>query len=167
MKTSPFAVLEQDVAASFGVPQKKIAAVRVGGLVRGADWQHAGGAVRYSEEGLAKLYAALKVPPAADHSAPNGQDPAPAGAPETSPAESASTALVRLPLQAGDVHELVVTRTFAHNRRIIDAVRGTTIVRVRVNDSVKLRPGMTLKCAFLQGDLWELAERLPRWPGKR
>jgi hypothetical protein len=70
------------------------------------------------------------------------------------------------PPRPGDQRELVCVRTYPLNRRIVLATLGTAEVRVRLRDSANLRPGMRLTCRFLQADLWELATRCPRFPGK-
>lgn len=194
MSAAPaFVYIERTLLAELGLPQKKVRDLRVSTLVRGVDWQHQHNDIRYSAAGRAKLLALLHVDPApavpcspdglqlartallatlatqcalpgiarelADYSAPkNSPDPAPpAAAPGAAPG----------PLVAGAVHDLTVLRTYPRNRRIILAtLAGALEARVRVKDSRKLRPGMSLKCSYIGGDLWELAQRLPRWPGQ-
>jgi hypothetical protein len=70
------------------------------------------------------------------------------------------------PPRPGEVRELVCLRTYALNKRIVLAKFGAAEVRVRVRDSANLTAGLTMQCRFLSADLWELAQRLPRWRGK-
>lgn len=170
---------ERTLLASLGLPQKKVRELRASALVRGLDWQHLRNEVLYSAAGRAKLLAALHVdlppPPAAPPLPPPDLQQARAAlvrvlADYSAPkkiAELAPTAAAdpAAPLAPGDVHPLLVLRTYARNRRIILASHAGGEARVRVKDSRKLRPGMSLKCSYIGGDLWELAQRLPRWPG--
>lgn len=39
-------------------------------------------------------------------------------------------------------------------------------MRVRVKTSVNFIPKMTLECRWIQQDLWECTQRMPRWRGK-
>ena len=169
---------ERALLTTLGLPKKSVRAVRTAQLSRGVDWQHIGNEVRYSETGRAKLLAALHAPAPADYSAQkNSPEPAAtplaaavASTPEPSVAPGhaadAPAAPITAALQHGDAHDLVVVRTFARNRRIILArYQDRADARVRVKDSGKLRAGMTLRCSYIEGDLWEIAQRLPRWPG--
>lgn len=178
---------ERGLLASLGLAKKMVRDVRVAQLARGVDWQHLGNEVRYSDAGRAKLLAALHASPAPvaattpppDYSAPkNSPEPAAtplaaavASTPEPAAEPGHAPAAEPVPpvgtLQRADVHELVVVRLFARNRRIILArYQDREDARVRVKDSRKLRAGMTLRCSYIEGDLWEIAQRLPRWPGR-
>lgn len=85
-----------------------------------------------------------------------------AGATPSAPAEEEPLAL-----EAPEVVEVRVTRCYAHNRRLVAGELDGKAVRVRVRTNGKLRPGMVLRCALVEADLYTLTERLPRWPGKR
>ena len=152
MKPSEFLHTEADLVRELALARKKIAALRADVLVRGVDWAHEGGEVRYSAFGREKLMALLKVP-APEDSAPNPPPPA------DLPADH--------PPRPGDVRDLVCVRTYPLNHRIIQARLGETLVRVRVRESAKFTPGMTgLRCRFVGADLWDLARPGPRAKGK-
>jgi hypothetical protein len=175
MTPSKFAHSESALVSSLGLPRKKISALRGSALVRGVDWAHTAGEVRYSDAGRAKLHELLAIPaPAvAEDLAP--KDP-------TSPpfygvlnsAEDLATALAPLPPddppdhppRPGEIRVLVCVRTYPLNRRVVQARLGETLVRVRMRTSEHFVPAMELKARFVGADLWELAQRLPRWKGK-
>lgn len=177
MSADRFPHAEGELVSSLGLARKRVREVRSSALVRGDDWSHTGGQVRYSEGGLKKLLSALRIPPSGEPIAP---PPAPAAA-ETPPApeDLAPKKIEKVPaaqippraapapgpLKRGDVHELVMVRTY-QNRQIVLAEFGDVPARVRVRDSAKLIRGMKMKCAFLERDLWRLAQPLPRWRGK-
>lgn len=98
--------------------------------------------------------------PPAD-SAPNPAPAAPPPPPAAPPAEPA------LDLADPSVVNVTVTRCYALNRHLVSGTIDTKEVRVRVKSNLKLRPGMVLRCTHDTEDLYELAERLPRWVGKR
>jgi hypothetical protein len=77
-----------------------------------------------------------------------------------------AAAEVAPPLEAGEVRELVVLRVYSLNRRIVLARFGEIEARVRVRDNRKLQPGMKMRCSYVERDLWDLEQRLPRHPGK-
>lgn len=170
---------EHALAAELGLAQKDLRDVR-GDLERGADWQHVGKEVRYSATGRARLLEALKITPAAapEDSAPKnsaGPGPVPSTPPATPvPPELAAARaqllgvlhLAAAQAAPADVAELIVVRVYPLNRRIVLAARDGARVRVRVPNSKNLVPGMAMKCRHRDGDLWELAQRLPRWRGK-
>lgn len=62
---------------------------------------------------------------------------------------------------------VTVTRCFTVNRRLVAGLLGEDAVRVRVKNNQNLRVGMELRCIHVEADLYELAERLPRWANKR
>lgn len=143
-----FAHAEADLVKTLGLSADALKATRKK-LKRGADWDVVRGFIRYSSDGRSKLFLALKIPAA--------------GEPAPTPDEKKET---DGPLQPGARRELVCVRTFALNKRIVYAKFGDAPQRVRLKDSANLRPGMTMTCALVRDDLWELAQRLPRWPGK-
>lgn len=152
---------ERALAESLGLAQKDLRSVRTDELTRGTDWQTVRGEVCYSQTGHARLLALLKVSTSATapeaHSAPkNSAEPTPPPA-ETPPDPAPADAAVR-PLEC--------VRTFPLNRRIVQARCDGQLVRVRVRDSANFTTGMTMLCRLIDGDLWELAQRLPRWRGK-
>jgi hypothetical protein len=166
---------ERALLASLGLPQKKVRELRGSALLRGLDWQHLRNEVLYSATGRAKLLAALHVDLPAVPTAPTPPPPdlqqARAGlvrvlADYSAPKKSPNRFPPRRPPppRPGDPNSSCL-RTYARNRRIILASHAGAEARVRVKDSRKLRPGMSLKCSYIGGDLWELAQRLPRWPG--
>ena len=189
MSTSTFSHLEKALAQRLGLSHQKIREVRSAELERGRDWAHVRGAVHYSDEGLARLCSALQVsppaPPETSRVAAEVEQPA-ATAAAPAEAEAASAAAVHgdgapgasgsphpseksaaaAPLCPGDERELVVVRAYSMNRHIVLARLGDTEARVRVRDNRKLRAGMVMRCTFVERDLWDIAQRLPRHPGK-
>lgn len=163
MSEEPNQLGEAELSEQLGVNRAQLRTVRTTDLERGSDWNHVAGAIQYTKAGLEKVLRLLKIsrpappapaaPPPAEHSAP--KNPPEAGTPAAPPA----------PPAPGDVRELVMLQTF-HNPRIVLARLGDAEVRVRVKDSAKLIRGMKMKCRLLQGDLWSLAQPLPRRRGK-
>lgn len=185
MNGSTFTHGERSVSDRLGLDLKKLRAVRSASLTRGADWQQVAGEVRYSESGLDRISASLGATPP-EYSAPKKL-------PDSAPAELATprTALVTLldhrlanlvtcgttctsarrePPPAnpepGALHELLVLRVYTRNHRIVLAQFGDQEARIRVRDNSKLAPGMTVQCSYVERDLWDIAQRLPRWKGK-
>ncbi len=167
MSADRFPHAESELVSRLGLARKRVRDVRAAALVRGDDWTHTGGMVRYSEEGQKKLLAALSVPPDGAAVPPPAAPAAPAAAPEhLAPKKTEEPAPAEGEPKPGDAHELVVTKKFL-NRAIVQARFGKTLVRVRVKDSRKLVSGMFIRCQHIEKDLWKMTERLPRFPGKR
>lgn len=103
------------------------------------------------------------LPPPPDSAA----NPPPPSSPAVPTAATAPDPEPPLDLTAPGVVEITVVRTFPTNRHIIAGLMADQAVRVRVKSSEKLRPGMVLRCAHIAEDLYELAERLPRFIGRR
>lgn len=191
MSAERFPHAEAELVANLGLARKRVREVRASTLVRGDDWSHTGGQVRYSDTGQKKLLDALRV---SGDGAPRPPDPAPAlqsagdlapkkiekavlsgvavsgadfGVPAAELAQQRATDATAA-LQAptiGEIRELVMVRTYP-NRNIVQATHAGGHVRVRLKDSGKMIPGMVMKCAFVGNGLWRLAQPLPRWRGK-
>lgn len=147
---------EGDLTAQLGLARGVVRAVRSESLEQGTDWKHVRGAVRYSEAGWAKLLLLLKI------SAPAARPPTPAAAPEIAGGIATVTQLF-----PGAQRQLVVAKIYKANPRIVCATFARPHdARVRVKSSANLVPGMAMACAWIEGDLWQLAQRLPRWRGK-
>lgn len=161
MSADRFPHAEGELVSRLGLARKRVRDVRASLLVRGDDWNHIGGAVRYSEAGQKKLLGALSIPEAIETVAPPAEDLAPKKSEEPSGAPPPAAAP-----GPGAAEDLIVTRKFL-NRAIVQARFGKTLMRVRVKDSRKLVPGMFIRCQLIEKDLWKMIERLPRFPGKR
>lgn len=189
-----FIVPEARLAEALGLPRKAIKAVRADVLESGVDWSHAaGGQVCYSRGGIERTLAALNIAPekialvmpaAADVAPPakcatgvdfiavggnrGGKTAAAKAEADASPGQSIEQATA-LDLTEPEVVEIVVTRCHHVNRRLVSGTLAGRLVRVRVRSNEKLRAGMVLRCKRVpEGtDIFELAERLPRWAGKR
>lgn len=171
---------ERDLATRFGLPLEKIRGVRAAGCVRGTDWQREANEIRYSEVGLAKLTAALGLATGSAAATDPEPDAGPAALCQVLTARAVAINAAAMAqknsapnatecaLTAGAEHELVVVRTYALNRRIVLAKLklGNQPARVRVRDSGKLTPGMIMRCVFVELDLWNLNQRLPRHRGR-
>lgn len=174
MSATLFLHAERDLAEALGIPQKKLRSVRQDDLTVDRDWATVGGEVRYSEDGRAALLAALKITPPAEHSAPKNSPgdvpPPPRAEPDGGEhgfALAPGTLAALLRPAPGTPEDLVCVKCYAPNRRMLEAKRKNgDAVLVRVKDNRNLKPGMTMKCRFAEGRMWELAQRLPRWPGK-
>lgn len=147
-----FTYVERDLATEFGLAPSILKTARKG-LGRDIDWAVIRGFISYSEEGRARLMVALKITAKASEAA----DPVP---PPPAPAEEAPRAAEPV------VEELICLKRYPINRRIVEAKRGPEVVRVRLRDNVNMRPGMAMRCRQVDGTLWELVQKLPRWPGK-
>lgn len=123
----------------------------LGVIVARADGLRASFAAEWAAANAALAQAAEKNAPAA----PLPPEPATAPAPA-----------VLAPPQPGEERELQFVRSYPLNKRILLARLGALEVRVRVACSDNFRTGMTLKARLVGADLWELAQRAPRWPGK-
>jgi hypothetical protein len=175
---------ESELVATLGLARKRVRDVRAGTLVRGEDWNHIGGQVRYTDEGQKKLLSALHItPPPAAPSAPeptDAKDLAPKKSvlltPDDLPdddsipsvhidGEASGGKTAALQLKPGDERELVCSK-LCLNKAIVLATFGTLQVRVRVRDSSNITRGLKMKCRLIDADLWQLAQRLPRWKGK-
>jgi hypothetical protein len=182
MSADRFPHAEGELVSRLGLARKRVRDVRASLLVRGDDWNHIGGVVRYSEAGQKKLLDALNVSPASAPLDPPavpdgfvGVPPAVDGpflsrplgylAPKKSEEPSGAPPPAAALKPAGE-EDLVVTRKFL-NRAIVQARFGKTLMRVRVKDSRKLVPGMFIRCQHIEKDLWKMTERLPRFVGKR
>lgn len=174
---------EAQLVAELGLDRKAVRGLRAEELENGTDWKHTGGQVRYSPSGRDKLLALLKISP---DSAPPLSPAAAAPAPETAPGgekdlapknraaeepaapESAGAAKPACgdALKPGDLRDLVLARKYP-NKRIVGAVFNRQLQRVRVKDSTKMLPGLRLECRYVGEDLWQLAQRLPRFTGKQ
>jgi hypothetical protein len=148
VKPAPFPHAETEIVATLGLARAVVRDVRSDHLTRGTHWQHVAGAVCYSDEGRTLLFNLLKAEPQKNSA-------------EIGPAEIAPPAAPPPPAK----QSLVCTRT-PRNRRIVFAKLGGELMRVRVRDSANILPGMTLLCAHVQADLWELAQPLPRARGR-
>ena len=179
MSGDRFIHAEQDLADALGIPQKKLRVLRQDELDATRDWSHVGAQVRYSEEGRAKLLGLLKADLPSPHSAPNAAAsraknfvPVLALAPVEAPGDggvalAAHTLAVLTRPFPGDVEMLTCVKCYRPNIRKLEAKRADgAIVLVRVRDNRNLRPGMAMKCRYGDGRIWELAQRLPRFPGK-
>ena len=159
-----FMTPETTLAHALGVPRKVIKAMRADTLEQGTHWDYApGGAVCFSQAGIEKTLEHLSIAPekiATLLSTPSGEAAA-ATAVDSPPNEPP------LDLAEPDMVEVTVTRCYTVNRRLVAGMIGEAPVRVKVKSNEKLRAGMTLRCRCVEDDLYELAERLPRWPSKR
>lgn len=172
MTADQFTVSEKRLAEALGLSRATVKDVRANTLEKNSDWIYLDtGAVHFSRTGIERTLAHLGIPaekialllpaPARQVASAPLADLPPSPSPDLPPNEPAA-----LDLSAPNVEEVSVTRCFSMNKHIIAGVIGERPVRVRVKSSLKLRPGMVLRCTLESGDLYELAERLPRWPGK-
>lgn len=161
-----FAVRETDLVKSWGVPRSKFREMRsknaphAPGFLRGVDWNGDSRGVFWSEKGAAQLAADLGF-----QWPVSGRMPAPPAI------DAESVTVVSMPIRPMNCNG-VVTRFHFANRFLIKARRATgEEVYVRVPDSSKFvthlvggQP-MTL-LARLDGGLWHLAQRAPRFKGR-
>lgn len=180
---------EADLSKQLGLSREDVRAARAEQLDHGTDWQHVRGAVRYTAGAWAKLKRWLKI---SASSPPAAVPPAPAAAPGPFPCppfpppvqvsdipyyfapndaqkktdSARPRAAPKLPaLVPGLRHDLVCQRHYP-NKRIVGALFGAQLVRVRVKDSAKITKGMVMPCEWIAADLWEMKHKLPRRKGK-
>jgi len=143
---------EADLAPLYGLPLKSLAAIRHRHLTEEAHWKKIGREIRYTAAGLQALAERLQA-----------AEPPPA-APVPGPALTAA---------------LVITRSRIRNPKLVLAKKSGAavaegepapapeIVRVKVKDNAKLRPGMVLDpCEPLDAEngYWVYRGKLPRKP---
>lgn len=164
MTAADFTIPEGRLAEALGVPRKTVKTVRADALTQGDDWEYInGGTVHYSRGGVTRTLSHLGIPPEKIASLlPAAPEPPPAA-----PADLAANEPPPLDLTEPKAFDITITRRFTVNHRLVEGTLDGRTVRVRVKDSQKLRPGMALRCHRVDVDLYQLAERLPRWPGKR
>lgn len=159
---------ERSVAEEIGITRMTIAELRKTHLDE-SDWKFDRGMVRYTKKGRDKIMAALKVAPA-EASARPPAEPEPPDPPEDPPRP------VRLDPGASwklldDPRPWVpaVVENRYKNRRVFVArldVEPFSLVTVRVRDSEKFIVGMRVPIRAIEMNLYEVACRLPRWPGR-
>ncbi len=176
--SGPFIATETRLAEALGVARKTLRDVRSEHMEQAVHFGYdeaQGGAVVYSQAGIEAALGHLgisseKIALLIPHAPPG--EPAPAAQPAETDSAANDDAPEADPEQPLDLArpplvEITVERCFATNRRIITGTLGTDEVRVRVKNSEKLRRGMVLRCTHAEDDIYELAERLPRFVGKR
>ena len=141
-------------------------------LVRGEDYDLEGGLIAYTEEarqrvetevlGSAQSAATLTqaAAPLPSEGAAEGGDssPTPVDTPEGLPGDE-------LPRSEG-VQSAVVVKAYAKNRRLLAVTIADTAMRVRVKNNQNFVKGMVIPVRHVNGDLYELARRCPRWRGR-
>jgi len=172
-------VWESHLTGRWGVARETLRETRQRVLEEGRDWRTVANRVVLTGEGVRKLQAALGIPV---EDAENGQKAAPtapasAGAAETGKGREKALGgdlLVGDGPFTGAVSEknaaaarLRVMR-LVRNPRVVLARRldGGEVLRLRVRDNGKYRPGMEVPARQVQGDLYEVVGRGPRWVGK-
>lgn len=189
-----FTIAERDLAAQLGLAADVLKSTRMAHLQRGTDWQLEKNLVCYSADGRARLLALLNIAdvpaapaPVAVDSAPNAPQPTAvrglvvdvsdlkivtAEVAEMAPADAAwwQQALAAapknyVPPRPGEERVLVCVRT-VRNPRVVLARDGDKEAWVRVRDSKNFRPDMEIRATCIEGEMWELVGRCPRWPGK-
>lgn len=150
---NPFTTSERRLAERLGVSHKELRKLRAESLERDVHWTHGHqGEVFYSDAGVAQLAALAKIP--------DGDAAAFTSSPAASPPHLAAN-------PPPDAITLTVTRCPINRRIVLATDPDGNPARVRVRDNGKLRPGMRLTCHHIDADLYSLAQRLPRWIGKR
>lgn len=165
MSAETYPIAEREIADALGIAHAALKVARNEVLTRGSDWDMLKGHVCYTVDARRRVLAHLKIaidepppatppPPRPADSAPNDPQNIPPGPPPPPP------------LKLGDVRELVCTRRCHPNTRLLEASLGNAAQRVRVRNNLNFVVGMKLQCRFVQGNLWDLAQRLPRWRGR-
>ncbi|MBM4165239.1 MAG: hypothetical protein FJ222_12485 [Lentisphaerae bacterium] len=156
--------VEREVAEKLGLSRATIRAVREKVLVRGRDYDLEGGAVKYTDAGLQRVELEVGAKTAAPSTTPSPAENRRGGEGQDSPppASKAPEGTLRDDFSP---QEAVVVRGF-RNLRLIQAEIAGRLVRVRVRNSVNFVKGMRIPVRLLNGDLYELARRCPRWRGR-
>jgi len=183
---------ELELSERLGVGRLTLRDTRSKKLRRGEDWQLENGRVAYTTAGETKLLAALgldgRLAEGKEQGEGNGQEggvdalqgqPAEADAGgEPAEAEHGRTGTdtdgqgrTRTDTDGqgriGTGTETVRVVKLCMNSKIVLARRANKeVVRVRVRDGGKFRVGMEAPVRRVQGDLWELTRRGPRWAGR-
>jgi hypothetical protein len=147
------------LAETLGVSRDRLRDVRAG-LVEGTHWRKAGRAVVWTPEGFAAarvaVLEAVGVEVGAGVEADDG----------TNGTEGTDGAYIEIGMLR--VVRRVINPHIVLASRMEDVVDGRAAVpqRVRVRSSENFIPGMVLRARRVDGDLWELCGRCPRWRGR-
>ncbi len=139
MNDDKFRYQEKHLTKIIGVNRRELTKIRKS-LVQGGHWILNSGAVSYSQSGVKRLLSALELP-----------------------YEKLPPFLI--PPQPGEAREMIVTRVY-RNRKLIGAELDGQLQRIRVQSNKNFRRGMKIPTRHINGDIWELARRCPRWPGR-
>lgn len=151
-------VPESRLSGRFGIPRSLIRRARKE-FTRGIDWQVKSNRVLWHVRCLKKL--AERVSQLAQEARPidgEGSDSLKTVRPVS---EAYSAPLLSEP---EEVSAVVVSRPL--NRRIVVAMLGVEIVRIRVRDNSHFMKGMECQVRRVEGDIYELCGRAPRYRGK-
>ena len=162
-------VTERNVAAEIGLSPEAVKELRAKYLDPETDWKLERGLVRYTKKARDIILAAVRIPPAEAPSAPPAAPEAPtrSEAAEELRASGPGGSWAILDDPRPWVPAVVANRY--KNRRVFVArldVEPFTLVTVRVRDSEKFAIGMRVPIRAIDVNLYELASRLPRWPGR-
>lgn len=146
---------EEALHQATGIAQKKLLKTRMKKLTKGADWDyHAGNAVMYSKNGVARLLEALGLRDNVhlDKLADDTQAP-----PPEAPAAPKKPAL-----------EATVRRLVLNPHLLLANLEDGTEIRVRVRSSANFKPHMRIPVELRPGggDVYTLTRKEPRFPGK-
>jgi hypothetical protein len=167
-------VTEQDLAETLGVARETLRDMRQKELRKGEHWRLEGGQVVLSAAGEAKIRARIGLAAAPGAGEADGMPaPAPAGSASLAGKQTARVRVCRMFRNPRVVGAALGCRLLGENcvhlrrcpEQMAEAKCGT-MVRLKMRTAQKLRPGMDCMARQIGGDLWELAQRLPRWPGR-
>jgi hypothetical protein len=151
--TSPFVHGELELAAASGIAQKNLARARQRHLREGEDWDLAGLQVAYSKNGLARVLEKVTGKPV--------EQGAIAGVPLLELEEK-----TRLTPANGDDQVMAkVARLYQNPHLLQIALPDGQLTNVRVKFSKNFRRGMEIPIVRTEQG-YELARRLPRFPGR-
>ncbi len=150
-------IAEPALARRLGVGRTTVRDIRRDHLTQGDHWVIDGGKVTYTPEGVDAVLRAVnakKTGEAAGTGAEQGGAVIEAGD--------------GLPVRDDSLLEATVTEWRYPNRRILTADAGGRLVRVRVHDNTKYRPGMVMRVQLDPGrtDIGSVVGRGPRYPGR-
>jgi hypothetical protein len=176
-------VWESRLEGRWGVARETLREARRRVLREGQEWHTVANRVVLTREGLDKMAVALGIPvevaDSGSKTAPSAENGTESDSEQEDGTVSGGTAEKALSghLLVGDgpftgavaaqkeAAQLRVTR-LVRNPRIVLATDGESVLRLRVRDSAKYRPGMMVSARQVQGDLWEALGRGPRWVGR-
>jgi hypothetical protein len=163
---SAFIFKESRSPGVLGICRNEARRIRKSILVEGVEWSNATGKVLWTDAALKKAREHLLKTP---HSEP--QAPAVSSAEKTAADSNSPTCAVPDPATAETVitePEMVLVKMVRRvaNPNIVLGEAAGAVVRVRVRSAEKLTPGMEMPCRHIDGDLYELACRCPRWRGR-
>lgn len=136
---------EAAIALTVGLTRDEIRTARDRNLEKNVDWQMHGRQVVWTQAGLNNAID-LDLVPSADYAIAIVDEKKLPGVP--------------------DLQELQVKRVYPNPRLLLATLPNGDEVRVQVKTNLNFRPRMMIKARCVEGTLYQLVGRCPRYPGR-